>query len=226
MRLVVGLGNPGPEYERQRHNVGFMAVDLLHRRYGFGPWKRRFQGLTAEGSVAGEKVLLLKPATFMNLSGQAAGEAMRFYKITPDQVLVFHDELDLPPGRVRVKRGGGHGGHNGLRSLDDHVGKDYWRIRIGIGHPGSKERVTGWVLSNFAKAEEQWLEPLLDALVAEAPLLVAGEPEKYASRIALLTQPPKPPKPPKNGAKGAATGADAAAAKPPGPGGPATGRNG
>ncbi|WP_119678043.1 aminoacyl-tRNA hydrolase [Indioceanicola profundi] len=197
MMLVVGLGNPGPEYERHRHNVGFMAVDDVHRRFGFSPWRRRFQGLSAEGTVGGEKILALKPQTFMNLSGQAVGEAMRFYKMIPDQVVVFHDELDLPAGRIRVKRGGGHGGHNGLRSIDDHIGKDYWRVRVGIGHPGSKEKVHGWVLSNFAKSDEAWLEPLLDAMTREFPLVAAGEPEKFASRVALLIQPPKPPKAPK-----------------------------
>lgn len=197
MRLVVGLGNPGSEYERQRHNVGFMAVDAFHRRYGFAPWKRRFQGLAAEGQIDGEKALLLKPQTFMNLSGQSVGEAIRFYKLIPDQVVVFHDELDLSPGRIRVKQGGGHGGHNGLRSVDDHIGKDYWRVRIGIGHPGAKELVHGWVLSNFSKAEQAWLDPLLDALTAELPLLCAGHGERYASRIAALTAPPKPPKAPK-----------------------------
>lgn len=197
MMLVVGLGNPGPEYERHRHNVGFMAVDDVQRRFGFSPWRRRFQGLSAEGTVGGEKILALKPQTFMNLSGQAVGEAMRFYKMIPDQVVVFHDELDLPAGRIRVKRGGGHGGHNGLRSIDDHIGKDYWRVRVGIGHPGSKEKVHGWVLSNFAKSDEAWLEPLLDAMTREFPLVAAGEPEKFASRVALLIQPPKPPKAPK-----------------------------
>lgn len=197
MMLVVGLGNPGPEYERHRHNVGFMAVDEIHRRFGLSPWRRRFQGLSAEGAVGGDKVLALKPQTFMNLSGQAVGEAMRFYKMIPDQVVVIHDELDLPTGRIRVKRGGGHGGHNGLRSIDDHIGKDYWRIRVGIGHPGSKEQVHGWVLSNFAKADEGWLGTLLDTMAKEFPLVAAGEAEKFASRVALLTQPPKPPKAPR-----------------------------
>ncbi|MFM2045057.1 MAG: peptidyl-tRNA hydrolase pth [Pseudomonadota bacterium] len=197
MKLVVGLGNPGPEYERHRHNVGFLAVDELHRRFGLSPWKRRFQGFCAEGNVAGEKVLALKPQTFMNLSGQSVGEAQRFYRLVPDQVIVLHDELDLEPGRIKVKRGGGHGGHNGLRSIDEHLGKDYWRIRIGIGHPGDKNRVHGWVLSNFSKAEEAWLSPLLDVLAGEFPLMADGQAEKYGSRIALLTQPPKPPKPPK-----------------------------
>lgn len=191
MRLVVGLGNPGPEYERHRHNVGFMAVETFHRRYGFGPWKRRFQGLVAEGQIEGERALLLKPQTFMNLSGQSVGEAIRFYKLIPDQVAVFHDELDLAPGRIRVKQGGGHGGHNGLRSIDDHIGKDYWRVRIGIGHPGSKEQVNGWVLSSFSKTEQAWLDPLLDALAAGLPLLCAGQGDRYASRVTALTAPPK-----------------------------------
>lgn len=194
MRLVVGLGNPGSEYERHRHNVGFMAVDAIHGHFRFGPWKRRFQGLVAEGLVDGEKALLLKPQTYMNLSGQAVGEAIRFYKLIPDQVIVFHDELDVAPGRVRVKQGGGHGGHNGLRSIDDHIGKDYWRVRVGIGHPGSKEQVTGWVLSGFTKTEQTWLDPLLDAFARELPLICGGQAEKYASRIAALTAPPKPPK--------------------------------
>ncbi len=197
MRLVVGLGNPGSEYERHRHNVGFMAVDAFHGRYGFGPWKRRFQGLVAEGTIDGDKSLLLKPQTFMNLSGQSVGEAIRFYKLIPDQVVVFHDELDIAAGRIRVKQGGGHGGHNGLRSIDDHIGKDYWRVRIGIGHPGAKELVHGWVLSNFSKAEQAWLDPLLGALAAELPLICGGQAEKYASRVAALTTPPKPPKAPK-----------------------------
>lgn len=194
MRLVVGLGNPGAEYERHRHNVGFMAVDELHRRYGTAPWRKRFQGLVAEGSVNGERLYLLKPQTFMNLSGQSVGEALRFYKLIPEQLIVFHDELDVAAGKVRVKQGGGHGGHNGLRSIDEHVGKDYWRVRVGIGHPGTKEQVHGWVLSNFAKADEAWLPALLDALAKEFPLMAKGEGEKYASRIAHLTAPPKPPK--------------------------------
>lgn len=197
MRLLVGLGNPGPEYERHRHNVGFMAVDDIHRHFGFGPWKKRFQGFVAEGLAGGEKCFLLKPQTFMNLSGQSVGEAMRFYKLIPDQVIVFHDELDVAPAKIRVKQGGGHGGHNGLRSIDDHIGKDYWRVRIGIGHPGDKDRVHGWVLGNFAKADESWLPKLLETLTGELPTLVKGEPEKYASRVASLTQPPKPPKAPK-----------------------------
>jgi PTH1 family peptidyl-tRNA hydrolase len=185
MLLLVGLGNPGPEYARNRHNVGFMAVDEIVRRHGFGPWRKRFQGQTCEGMVAGEKVLALQPQTYMNLSGQSVGEAMRFFKLIPEQVVVFHDELDLPQGKVRVKKGGGHGGHNGLRSIDDHIGKDYWRVRLGIGHPGQKELVTGYVLHDFAKADQVWLEPLLDVLAKEFPLVAEGAVARYASRIAL-----------------------------------------
>ncbi|MEA1651574.1 aminoacyl-tRNA hydrolase [Nitrospirillum sp. BR 11164] len=200
MRLVVGLGNPGPEYAHHRHNVGFMAVDEIAHRHRFGPWKKRFQGLITEGQIGPEKVYLLKPQTFMNLSGQSVGEAMRFYKMTPDQVIVLHDELDLPPGKLRAKKGGGHGGHNGLRSIDDHIGKDYWRVRLGIGHPGDKNLVHGWVLSNFAKADQAWLVPFLDAVVGDFSLMTEGEPEKFQSRVALVTQPPKPaPKPDKTG---------------------------
>ncbi|MEA1675617.1 aminoacyl-tRNA hydrolase [Nitrospirillum sp. BR 11163] len=193
MRLVVGLGNPGPEYAHHRHNVGFMAVDEIAQRHRFGPWKKRFQGLITEGQIGPEKIYLLKPQTFMNLSGQSVGEAMRFYKMTPDQVIVLHDELDLPPGKLRAKKGGGHGGHNGLRSIDDHIGKDYWRVRLGIGHPGDKNLVHGWVLSNFAKAEQTWLVPFLDAVVSDFNLMADGEPEKFQSRVALVTQPAKPP---------------------------------
>ena len=164
MLLVVGLGNPGPDYARNRHNIGFMAADLLVRRHGFGPWRARFQGETAEGLVGGRKVLLLTPAPYLNLSGQSVGAAARFLKIPVDDVLVLHDELDLPPGRVRVKRGGGAGGHNGLKSIDSHLGAAYRRLRLGIGHPGDKDRVAGYVLSDFAKADTQWLDPLLDAV--------------------------------------------------------------
>jgi PTH1 family peptidyl-tRNA hydrolase len=160
-------------------------VDEIVRRHSFGPWRRRFQGQSCDGSVDAEKVLALKPQTFMNVSGQSVGEAMRFFKLTPPDVIVIHDDLDLAPGKVRVKQGGGHGGHNGLRSIDDHIGKDYWRIRLGIGHPGNKDLVHGYVLHDFSKTEQVWLEPLLDTVAKEFPLMVAGQPEKFASRIAI-----------------------------------------
>ncbi|HEU0018312.1 MAG TPA: aminoacyl-tRNA hydrolase, partial [Methyloceanibacter sp.] len=161
MKLFVGLGNPGAEYAFNRHNVGFMAADAIASEHGFPAWRKRFSGLTAEGKLGREQVLLLKPQTYMNESGRSVGEAARFYKLGLDEVIVFHDELDLVPGKVRVKTGGGSAGHNGLRSITAHLGNDYVRVRIGIGHPGSKELVTNWVLQNFVKSDREWLEPLL-----------------------------------------------------------------
>ena len=163
MKLFVGLGNPGREYAMNRHNVGFMAIDAIAATHDFPSWRKRFSGLAAEGKLGGEPVLLFKPQTFMNESGRAVGEASRFYKLELGDVVVFHDELDLAPGKVRVKTGGGVAGHNGLKSLTAHIGNDYVRVRIGIGHPGQKDRVTGHVLQNFAKADHVWLEPLLGA---------------------------------------------------------------
>lgn len=197
MLLLVGLGNPGSRYALNRHNIGFMAVDEIVRRHSFGPWRKRFQGEIAEGQVAGQKVLALKPQTFMNVSGQSVGEAQRFFKISLDQIVVLHDELDLAPGRIRVKKGGGNGGHNGLRSLDQHIGKDYRRVRLGIGHPGDKDQVKGYVLKDFAKSDHAWIEKLLDAVADEFPRLVEGDDPGFMSRVAHLTAPPKPPKPPK-----------------------------
>ena len=194
MRLLVGLGNPGPQYAHHRHNVGFMAVDEIVRRHRFPAFRSRFQGIITEGSVGGDKVLALKPLTYMNESGRSVAAAARFYKIEPADVIVLHDELDLAPGKVRVKKGGGAAGHNGLRSIDDHMGPDFWRIRIGIGHPGHKDLVHSYVLHDFAKADETWLTPLLEALASEAALLLAGDVTSYMSRVALLTQPPKPRK--------------------------------
>lgn len=191
MLIFVGLGNPGPRYAANRHNVGFMAVDRLWERYRFGPWRQKFQAEIAEGVIGDERVLLMKPLTYMNESGRAVGEATRFYKTPPSEVVVFHDELDLPPGKFRAKTGGGHGGHNGLRSLTAQLGEDYRRIRIGIGHPGAKELVHGWVLHDFAKADEAWLEPLLDAMAAEAPLLAAGKDATFANRVHAVLTPPK-----------------------------------
>ena len=166
MYLLVGLGNPGSEYENNRHNIGFMAVDEIVRRHGFAPARKRFQGLIGEGSLAGRKVMALKPQTFMNESGRSVGAAARFYKLRPEQIVVIHDELDLAPGKLRVKQGGGLAGHNGLRSLAAHIGRDFRRIRLGVGHPGDKDRVLGHVLRDFAKSDDAWLDPLLDAIAA------------------------------------------------------------
>lgn len=188
MLLLVGLGNPGNEYARNRHNIGFMAVETIAQRHRFTPWKKRFQGQTAEGTVAGDKVLALEPATFMNLSGQSVVAALQFYKLKPENVVVIHDELDLPPGRIRVKKGGGHGGHNGLRSIDAHIGKDYWRVRLGIGHPGNKDLVSGYVLHDFAKADQSWIDPLLDAVSDNLPLIVDGQPELFMNKVTVATQ--------------------------------------
>lgn len=188
MLLLVGLGNPGNEYARNRHNIGFMAVETIAQRHRFTPWKKRFQGQTAEGTVAGDKVLALEPATFMNLSGQSVVAALQFYKLKPENVVVIHDELDLPPGRIRVKKGGGHGGHNGLRSIDAHIGKEYWRIRLGIGHPGNKDLVSGYVLHDFAKADQAWIDPLLDAVSDNLPLIVDGQPELFMNKVTVATQ--------------------------------------
>lgn len=205
MLLLVGLGNPGPRYAKNRHNIGFMAVDTIVHRHRFGPWRKRFRGQVAEGSVAGVKVLALKPATFMNESGRAVGEAARFYKLVPPQVLVVYDEIDLHPGKVKVKTGGGAGGHNGIRSIDSHIGSNYRRVRLGVGHPGDKERVQAHVLSDFSKHDQAWLDKLLDAVADEFPRLVEGDDGGFMSRVAHVMTPPtlKPgPKPgPKPGSK-------------------------
>jgi PTH1 family peptidyl-tRNA hydrolase len=202
--LVVGLGNPGAQYARNRHNIGFMAADELVRRHSFSPWRSKFQGEIAEGVIAGEKVLVLKPMTFMNLSGQSAGSAARFLKIPIEDVVVLHDELDLLPGRLKVKRGGGAGGHNGLKSIDSHLGQTYRRVRLGIGHPGDRDLVTGYVLDDFAKADEAWIAPLLDAVATTFPMLVEGDDAGFMNRVAHLTAPPKPPKAAKPAAETAA----------------------
>ena len=188
MLLWVGLGNPEPAMARQRHNIGFMALDVIAHVHRFSPWRPRFKGLVAEGTVGGVKMLALKPQTYMNDSGASVQAACAFYKLAPEAITAFHDELDLIPGKVRVKRGGGAAGHNGLRSMDRHLGTpDYWRVRLGIGHPGDKARVTGHVLGDFAKADRDWLIALLDAVADAAPLLAAGQPEHFMTRIALLT---------------------------------------
>jgi PTH1 family peptidyl-tRNA hydrolase len=174
---------------RQRHNVGFMAVEAIARRYGFSPWRQRFRGLAAEGQVGGERILALKPMTYMNDSGNAVQPAAAFYKLPPEAITAFHDELDLAPGKVRVKRGGGAAGHNGLRSMDRMLGSpDYWRVRLGIGHPGAKERVMAHVLGDFAKVDQDWLADMLDAVADTAPLLAQGKPEEFMTRVALLTK--------------------------------------
>ncbi|MGY6632300.1 MAG: aminoacyl-tRNA hydrolase [Alkalilacustris sp.] len=191
MRLFVGLGNPGAKYAQNRHNIGFMAVDSIADAHGFGPWRARFQGLVSEGRLGAARVTLLKPQTFMNLSGQSVGVAMRYFKLAPEDVTVFHDELDLAPGKCRVKRGGGHAGHNGLRSLHAHVGPDYGRVRIGIGHPGRKELVAGYVLHDFARADADWLDDLLRGIADGAGDLAAGDSGRFQNAVALRTAPPR-----------------------------------
>ncbi|SDE38913.1 aminoacyl-tRNA hydrolase [Ruegeria marina] len=191
MKLFVGLGNPGAKYARNRHNIGFMAADRIAEDHGFGPWKARFQGQMSEGRLGSEKVLLLKPETFMNRSGQSVGEAMRFYKLESTDVTVLHDELDLAPGKVRVKAGGGHAGHNGLRSIHEHIGAAYDRVRLGIGHPGRKEAVAGYVLHDFAKADEEWLENVLRGVSDGAAALAAGDGARFMNAVALRTAPPR-----------------------------------
>jgi PTH1 family peptidyl-tRNA hydrolase len=188
--LLVGLGNPGNKHADNRHNIGFMAVDEIVRRHGFAPARKRFQGLIGEGSLAGRKVMALKPQTFMNESGRSVGAAARFYKLRPEQIVVIHDELDLAPGKLRVKKGGGLAGHNGLRSLAAHIGKDFRRIRLGVGHPGDKDRVLGHVLRDFAKSDDAWLDPLLDAMAEAAPLLSGDDDPAFASKVALILKPP------------------------------------
>ena len=188
MLLWVGLGNPGSEHAKQRHNIGFMALDAMARRHGFSPWRSKYKGEVAEGSLGGQKILLLKPMTYMNASGDAVQAAASFHKIPADDICAWHDELDLAPGKVRVKKGGGTAGHNGLRDMQRALGTpDFARVRLGIGHPGHKARVTGHVLGNFAKADT-WVEPLLDALAEAAPLLAQGKPEEFMTRVALVTQ--------------------------------------
>lgn len=192
--LLVGLGNPGEKHARHRHNVGFMAVDAIADVHGFSPPRAKFQAEIREGALDGAhgriKTYVLKPLTFMNLSGQSVGEAMRFYKLTPADVVVFHDELDLVAGKIKVKTGGGAAGHNGLKSIDEHIGPEFRRVRLGIGHPGAREKVTGHVLGDFAKADQTWLAPLLAALAVSAPLLADGD-ARYATAVAQRLQPPK-----------------------------------
>lgn len=191
MKLFVGLGNPGPKYAGNRHNIGFMALDRMAEDHGFGPWRNKFQASVTEGKFGSTKVVLLKPETFMNLSGQSVGEAMRFYKLDSTDVVVFHDELDLAPGKCRVKTGGGHAGHNGLRSIHQHISPHYDRVRLGIGHPGHKDAVSGYVLRDFAKAEQEWLDDLLRGISDGAAHLADDNSGKFMNAVALRVAPPR-----------------------------------
>jgi len=188
MRLFVGLGNPGSKHEGNRHNIGFMVIEAIARRHGFAPWRRRFQGESCEGLLDGERVILLKPMTYMNESGRAVGEAANFFKLTVGEITVFHDELELPPAKVRVKVGGGIAGHNGLRSVSSHVGNDYRRVRLGIGHPGVKELVHGYVLSDFAKADRPWVEALCDVIADNTGLLTKDRDSTFQNKVHLTMQ--------------------------------------
>jgi len=195
MILLVGLGNPGGKYAKNRHNIGFMALDEIVRRHCFGPWRSKFQGQMCEGTIDGVKVLALKPETFMNESGRCVSAAARFYKIDLKNIVVLHDELDLAFAKIKVKTGGGHGGHNGLRSIDAHMGKDYQRIRLGIGHPGAKERVHGHVLGDFAKGEEKERDKMLDAVASHVGYVTKGEATEFMNRYALDMRPQRPSTP-------------------------------
>ncbi len=191
MQLFVGLGNPGAKYAQNRHNIGFMAVDRIADDHGFPAWRSKFQGQVSEGRLGGDKVILLKPETFMNLSGQSVGEAMRFYKLEPGDVTVFHDEIDLAPGKLKVKLGGGHAGHNGLRSIHGHIGEAYRRVRMGVGHPGHKDAVPTYVLKDFAKADQEWLDDMLRGISDGAPHLAYGDAGKFQNAVALRLNPPR-----------------------------------
>jgi peptidyl-tRNA hydrolase, PTH1 family len=188
MHLIVGLGNPGDKYSRNRHNIGFLAVEEIARRNGFPPFREKFKGLVSEGTIAGEKILILKPQTWMNSSGESVEAAAQFYKLAAEDITVVYDEIDLTPGKSRIKRGGGNGGHNGLRSIDPRIGTNYRRIRLGVGHPGHKDRVMPWVLGDFSKPDLLWLEPLLTALADNADLIVRGDDNTLMNKLAIATQ--------------------------------------
>ncbi|WP_317993536.1 aminoacyl-tRNA hydrolase [Bartonella gliris] len=188
MWLIAGLGNPGSQYQNNRHNIGFMAVDAIYQSFSFSPWSKKFQAEISNGLINGEKTLLIKPQTFMNLSGQAIGEALRFYKLDLKNLIIIHDELDLPLGGVRIKIGGGSNGHNGIKSIDAHCGTDYCRIRLGIGHPGSKELVHQHVLGNFTKSDQEWLPLLLDAIAKNIALLIKGDTSLFMHKILQATK--------------------------------------
>ena len=185
MLLFVGLGNPGSRYIGNRHNIGFMAVQAIARRFDISPWRRRFQGVAVEGNIAGERVLLLLPGTFMNESGRAVAEATNFYKLEPANIVVFHDEVELPPGKIRLKLGGGNAGHNGLRSISDHIGNDYRRVRFGVGHPGDKNLMEQYVLQDFAKSEWPWVEALCEIVADNAALLIEGKDSTFQNKVHL-----------------------------------------
>jgi PTH1 family peptidyl-tRNA hydrolase len=196
--LIAGLGNPGQAYAHNRHNVGFMATDVIHESYDFGPWRRRFEGAISEGILARRRTWLLKPATFMNESGRSVGAAARFFKLLPEGIVVMHDEIDLAAGKLRTKAGGGDAGHNGLRSITSTLGPDYRRVRIGVGHPGEKARVHGHVLQNFSRQDEDWLVPLLSAIAKAAPFLAKDDDAGFMNKVAVtLNPPPKKPMPEK-----------------------------
>ncbi len=184
MRLLVGLGNPGSGYSNNRHNLGFVTVDALVDRYSLGGWRSKFQGVVTDGQINGHKITVFKPMTFMNESGRALQEAMKFYKLDLDDVMVFFDEIELAPGKVRVKKGGGHAGHNGIRSLISHIGADFWRVRMGVGHPGHKDRVSGYVLQDFAKSDRDWVNAVVDATVGATPLLLEGDHNRFMTDVA------------------------------------------
>ena len=192
MLLVVGLGNPGPAYARHRHNIGYMAADAIVRCHAFAPFRARFEGLIAEGKLGQVRTVCLKPTTYMNDSGRSLAAAVRFFKLPLEHVIVIHDDLDLAPGKLKVKQGGGNGGHNGLRSIDAHLGPAYRRVRLGIGHPGHKDLVSDYVLHDFAKADRAWVEPLVEAVALYMPLLALGDPAAFMNKVALATKPPKP----------------------------------
>ena len=192
MQLLVGLGNPGPSYSQNRHNVGFMAADAVAGHYSFAPFRKKFQGLCCDGTADGHRLLILKPQTYMNASGRSVADAVKFYKVAPEEIIVFHDDIDLKPGKIRAKLGGGAGGHNGLRSIDDYVGSDYWRVRIGVGRPAASGVVEDYVLQNFARADGLWLKPALAAVAEALPLLLDGDAPGFMTKVARLAPPPAP----------------------------------
>ena len=206
MLLLVGLGNPGPGHAGDRHNIGFMAVDEIVRRHGFGPWRARFRGRVAEGTIAGEKVLALKPDTYMNLSGESVAAAAGFYKLPPEQVTVIYDEIDLVPGKIRVKQGGGTAGHNGLRSIDAHIGPDFWRVRLGVGHPGHPDLVKDYVLRGFVPEERPLMAKVIESVAEAIPILVEGDANRFMTKVSLLVNPPKPRAKPGDGEEEASNG--------------------